>query len=128
MVLTEDAVAGTTVLKVGAMICGLQVGALLIVNAGQATDEVVTVAGFGSILLESALAVRCPPSPPPLCIACSLLSTFAAPGPTTRPALDTQSRLSPILSPMPQNTHFVGEPVKLFSPEDSIIVELRVNT
>ena len=107
MVLTEDAAAGSTILEIDAITCGLQVETTLVVNAGNANEEFVTVAGFGSILLESALVVR-HPSPPHhhhhhhltlstsnLHIARPCLPTSVAPCPTTQLALTTQRRPSP---------------------------------
>ena len=55
MYLTHDAQAGSTVLKIDAMLCGLEIGATLVINRGGFNGETVTCAGFGSILLEEPL-------------------------------------------------------------------------
>ena len=55
MALREGVAAGSTTLQVVSMLCGLAVGESLLVNRGAATEEVVTIAGFGSILLEGGL-------------------------------------------------------------------------
>ena len=56
MRLSEVAAAGTSVLKVDKMECGLEVGLKVHVGLGTDHAELVTISGFGSILLSETLA------------------------------------------------------------------------
>ena len=95
MALSADAAAGASLLEVDAHLCSIPADAILNIsfglNLGAANEEVVTVVGVGSLLLQSPLRFAHSPSE-----ALVLLTPPTAPPPSAPP--------SPPPSPTPAPT------------------------